>query len=70
MEKCRTNVPKKRKEWEDRLGWVRGSDGLDDVVKTRGATEGEEWEFVKRKYIPELVDNNGNGKKKKRGGEE
>lgn len=28
----------------------------EDVKATKGMTEDEEWEFIKKKYIPELVD--------------
>jgi hypothetical protein len=54
-------TPRKRRELEEWLGVDPKSNKHEDVVATRGMTEGEEWEFIKKKYIPELVDGDGDG---------
>ena len=54
-------TPRKRRELEEWLGVDPKSNKHEDVVATRGMTEGEEWEFIKKKYIPELVDSDGDG---------
>ncbi len=48
-------TPRKRREFEERFGIEPKSSKHEDVLATRGMTEGEEWEFIKKKYIPELV---------------
>lgn len=56
IEKCRNWAPKKRKELEERFGINPKSMQHEDVIATKGLTEDEEWEFLKKKYIPELVE--------------
>jgi hypothetical protein len=49
-------TPRKRRELEEFLGIEPKSSKHEDVLATKGMTEDEEWEFIKKKYIPELVD--------------
>lgn len=56
IEKCRNWAPKKRKELEERFGINPKSMQHEDVIATKGMTDDEEWEFLKKKYIPELVE--------------
>jgi len=56
IEKCRRWTPKKRKEFENRFGINPKSMQHEDIKATTGMTEDEEWEFLKKKHIPELVD--------------
>ena len=49
-------TPRKRKELENYFGIEPKSMQHEDVKATKGMTEDQEWEFIKRKYIPELVE--------------
>ena len=50
-------APRKRKELlEDSWGIRPKSMQHEDIIATRGFSEDEEWDYVKRKYIPELVE--------------
>lgn len=51
-------TPRKRRQLENAFGVEPKSLKHEDVIATKGMTEGEEWEFIKKKYIPELVDDN------------
>ena len=63
IQKCQTWTPRKRKEFENTFGINPKSNQHEDVKATKGMTEDEEWEFLKKKYIPELVqEDNGNTK--------
>jgi len=54
-------APRKRKELlEDSWGIHPKSMQHEDVIATRGFSEDEEWDYIKKKYIPELVDNKSN----------
>lgn len=64
IEKCRKWTPNKRKQLEHRFGIVPKSMQHEDVKATKGMTEDEEWEFLKKKYIPELVRENTEDNKK------
>ena len=55
IQKCRKWTPNKRKEFEQQFGIKPKSMEHEDVKATKGMTEDEEWEFIKNKYIPELV---------------
>lgn len=48
-------TPRKRIELETKFGIQPKSMQHEDVVATKGMTEEEEWEYIKRKYIPELA---------------
>mmetsp|Transcript_21190 Transcript_21190/g.29688 ORF Transcript_21190/g.29688 Transcript_21190/m.29688 type:complete len:262 (-) Transcript_21190:43-828(-) len=49
-------TPRKRKELEDAIGLRPKSLQHKDVKATKGMTEDQEWTYIKRKYIPELLD--------------
>ena len=53
-------TPRQRKALEDKFGIDPKSMQHEDVKATKGMTEDEEWEFIKKKYIPELVDDDSN----------
>ena len=53
-------TPRQRKALEDKLGIDPKSLQHEDVKATKGMTEEQEWEFIKKKYIPELVDDASN----------
>jgi len=61
---CRKWTPVKRKELEQKLGIKAQSIEHEDVKATAHMTEDEEWEYIKRKYIPELIENETNSKGK------
>jgi hypothetical protein len=48
-------TPRKRRELEERFGIQPKSLQHEDVKATKGMTEEEEWEYIKKKYIPELA---------------
>lgn len=52
-------TPRKRIELEERFGIQPKSMQHEDVKATKGMTEEEEWEYLKKKYIPELVTGDG-----------
>ncbi len=56
LTKCRKWTPNKRKQLEQRFGIKPKSMEHEDVKATKGMTEDEEWEFIKKKYIPELAE--------------
>jgi hypothetical protein len=56
--KCRKWTPNKRKQFESSLGIKPKSMQHEDVKATEGMSEDEEWEFLKKKYIPELAEEN------------
>jgi hypothetical protein len=56
--KCRKWTPNKRKQFESSLGIKPKSMQHEDVKATKGMSEDEEWEFLKKKYIPELAEEN------------
>jgi hypothetical protein len=62
IHKCRKWTPKKRKEFEQTLGINPKSMQHEDVKATQGMSDDEEWEFLKKKYIPELLDEANNEK--------
>ena len=53
-------TPRKRREMEGMFGIDPKSMKHEDFKATKGMTEDEEWEFIKKKYIPELVDDASN----------
>ena len=55
-------TPRKRREMEGMFGIDPKSLKHEDCKATKGMTEDEEWEFIKKKYIPELVDDASNPK--------
>mmetsp|Transcript_6766 Transcript_6766/g.12748 ORF Transcript_6766/g.12748 Transcript_6766/m.12748 type:complete len:197 (+) Transcript_6766:211-801(+) len=52
---CKEWTPRKRRELEKRFGIEPKSMQHEDVKATKGMTEEEEWEYIKKKYIPELA---------------
>jgi hypothetical protein len=55
IQKCQKWTPRKRKELENFLGINPKSLQHEDVKATANMTEDEEWEYIKKKYIPELL---------------
>ncbi len=55
-------TPRKRRELEDFLGVEPKSMQHEDVIATKTMSEDEEWDFIKKKYIPELVANDNENK--------
>jgi len=53
---CETWAPRKRRELENRWGIRPKSLQHEDVKATQHMNEEQEWEYLKRKYIPELID--------------
>lgn len=64
LKKWKEWTPRKRKELEDFFGIQPKSLQHEDVKATQHMTEEEEWEFIKRKYIPELLDSSDSQDKK------
>lgn len=54
--KCQEWAPRKRKEFEDYFGIEPSTNCDEDLRVTKNMTEKEEWEYIKKKYIPELCD--------------
>lgn len=55
LNKWKDWTPKKRKQLEEYFGVKPKSLQHEDVQATQHMTEDEEWEFIKKKYIPELL---------------
>ena len=55
IRKCREWTPRTQLRMQKRLGLKPKSLENEDVKATKGMPEDEEWMFIKRKYIPELL---------------
>jgi hypothetical protein len=64
LKKLKEWTPRKRKELEDYFGIQPKSMQHEDVKATKHMTEEEEWEYIKMKYIPELLDTSDSSDKK------
>ena len=54
LDLCKVWTPRKRQQWEKALGLRPKSMQHEDVIRTKGMTEEEEWRYIQKKYIPEL----------------
>jgi hypothetical protein len=54
-------TPRKRREVEDFFGIQPKSMQHEDVKATAHMTEDAEWEYIKKKYIPELSESDADG---------
>jgi len=55
IRKCREWTPRTQLRMQNKLGLKPRSLENEDVKATKGMPEDEEWMFIKRKYIPELL---------------